>query len=1494
MTKRNCVLCLTLFALAGGATAAEHDFYRYLRYPPKLVPGVALDKVEQEGGPDAVGYKRRTVQWWPRKGQDIVDIPKGAPLRVWTRNKGQKDAEALAGICRSWTASDPETFKAHLIAFRSYGTSTVNPDPRHNFAPIPIAVLRMENGEQRAVHNANWIGTMVSPQDHDFIHKMWEEAYPKLYATVSQGDALTHKGGAPGGILGDFPLKRWTGARPKFNAMEPREDAKYPRWGRKGSMLVFETRHFHIIARPRIWGGPWTTPANWIQPDNIERQNLYRKNALENVENLWTYVEAAGASMPYWRVHGPNYRFIIHSHRNRAAGGSMHCGISDCDPVGLGHEFFHSMPGGGWDGHYYETMCNAGQHTTVPGELQMFPGNFCYPWRNVNRMAYQSSLWCFALADNPNWGHGIPVVAGSLASAVEPTPYHTIARLGQKKGLWKNGVKGFGDFFGEYAARMVTVDMIEQHMIRSKYGMPELSYVYPVYGRKTRYRISNAEAPRFYGFNIIRLKAAEGAQEITVDFHGIHDPAQHSDWRACIVAVDGNGRARYSPLWNKGTMRFALKPSDKHLWLTVAGTPSALPILKPLKPRMSWGGMYLTGIHAPRYPWEVTLTGCRPGLPHRRQGDVVNFDELYGICNDGNKFLDYPVKQEVPIPLTEKDGKLAQEKLAAMLPRIKASANAVREKIESGLYSERGWWAMRKMGVLNDLARRVKFLLRSAKGHRHPNGGGFVADNAHVAATAYVGPNAMVLDGARVEDNACIKEFAVVLGPKTVISGNAKVGGRAWVFGGIKVGGNARILEAATVSTITRSRDRRIEGQAEITGSAVIKGDPYVCLSFATDQIITGGVVMDHAAVVKNPESGVFKYGRFYRHYWRRAPSLSGGVDAGALYANWQFNQPKAVLLEDSYVNNNGILYGRPQFADDGEHQCIVFNGKDQYAEAPPSVADFGELTIDMLVNSSGGKGGRLFDFGTGEDECFYLAIEGQSGKPALTARHKGKSYSVTASEAIPANKWVRVRVEMNGSTASIHVDGKQVAEKGFAFRPRMVFISDRPEGNFIACGRNKDEFFKGRMDHFRIYRKVHDDFNALGPAPFALTQMQEWSEKDQQRSDGWEGRRRAKEAELRAGKYGQMQGEIRRLNERKSALGKTAKLDELEARAKEAEKEKQALDRKIHDESRALRQTVRTEREIKELREKIDGIMRQIRRNSEYVKLTEDIRTCEKQRREVEKEVRESPRLKAMSAKADTANEEKRKAEERIKHLPELKKIKKLSEQEKDNQKKRELLDKYERLLEARKLSDPEWQKAGITHRRLGDRYHETLRNEIDAHGGRIRMDGQLKRLRGNLSALDARLKKSHPELSKLDKSVRAKQGALQTTRKQFEERGRAGDDYKKAEAACIAADKAVKKAIEDERKRIEREKSKELAEIAARISKLQKESKALWDNTLKSAHLFGRNPYPGRGAARLKDFQQRLVYHTTADWEDRTPEEVAGKAPPKMKKWLKRVRGY
>ena len=82
MNTRTTYLIVIIGLVCSMAIAEEHDYYQHLRYPKKLVPGIGRNDVEQEGGPDVVGCRRRTVRWWLRRGQDIVEIPEGDPPRV--------------------------------------------------------------------------------------------------------------------------------------------------------------------------------------------------------------------------------------------------------------------------------------------------------------------------------------------------------------------------------------------------------------------------------------------------------------------------------------------------------------------------------------------------------------------------------------------------------------------------------------------------------------------------------------------------------------------------------------------------------------------------------------------------------------------------------------------------------------------------------------------------------------------------------------------------------------------------------------------------------------------------------------------------------------------------------------------------------------------------------------------------------------------------------------------------------------------------------------------------------------------------------------------------------------------------------------------------------------------------------------------------------------------------------------------------------------------
>jgi hypothetical protein len=97
--------------------------------------------------------------------------------------------------------------------------------------------------------------------------------------------------------------------------------------------------------------------------------------------------------------------------------------------------------------------------------------------------------------------------------------------------------------------------------------------------------------------------------------------------------------------------------------------------------------------------------------------------------------------------------------------------------------------------------------------HRHPNGGGWVADTATVADTAYVGPGRSWYMITLVVTFGC----PITLGcPVTLMYGNAEVSGNA------RVSGNALVYDDAQVSGTAR-----VSGDAQVYGNAMVSYDIY-------------------------------------------------------------------------------------------------------------------------------------------------------------------------------------------------------------------------------------------------------------------------------------------------------------------------------------------------------------------------------------------------------------------------------------------------------------------------------------------------------------------------------------------------------------------------------------------------------------------------------------------------------------------------------------------
>ncbi len=427
-----------------------------------------------------------------------------------------------------------------------------------------------------------------------------------------------------------------------------------------------------------------------------------------------------------------------------------------------------------------------------------------------------------------------------------------------------------------------------------------------------------------------------------------------------------------------------------------------------------------------------------------------------------------------------------------------------------------------------------------------------------------------------------------------------------------------------------------------------------------------------------------------------------------------------------------------------------------------------------------------------------------------------------------------------------------------------------------------------------RIYRDVHEDVDALGPVPFAITQLQEWSEVDQRKADAWEAKRNIIHTQLMAGRYGELQKTIDECEQEKQQLRrKQYNLDELEARAHQADELVNQMNREINEAYRGHADVATIEEAIKTLNDKANAIASTIKENTEYARLAEQVQAHEKKTREIDAQVRALPECKAVATKIEAANQARDSAKQCINNLPQLTELSAQIERETDSQKEQELQEKHDRLSQQLLSGDLQYQQAGVASARLNRVLHNMLRWKVRAE--RRKLESQGNALRKDRDELLATLTAAHPGHAKLQKELAANQELLADIRTIIQQRIQSRNVYKDAEQKRDVARKARDDANHACRHADgEDDRNQDVARLDDRVVRLQQEANRLRDAVLKAAHVLGDNPYPGAEAAESWDHQQNLTYHTTADWDTGTREEIEGRVTPTFKNWLLRVRGY
>lgn len=171
----------------------------------------------------------------------------------------------------------------------------------------------------------------------------------------------------------------------------------------------------------------------------------------------------------------------------------------------------------------------------------------------------------------------------------------------------------------------------------------------------------------------------------------------------------------------------------------------------------------------------------------------------------------------------------------------------------------------------------------------------------------------------------------------------------------------------------------------------------------------------------------------------------------------------------DSTINlNHGSGYSTSSYAvGKVGSKAISLSGSKSFVQLPTNVANQQEITIATWVYWRGGANWqRIFDFGNGTSQYFYLSPRTDSGKLRFAIKNGGDEASLNAT-ALPTGKWSHVAITMSNSGVKMYVNGLVVDESdAIGIRP----IDFKPALNYIGRSQYSDPLYYGFVDDFRVY----------------------------------------------------------------------------------------------------------------------------------------------------------------------------------------------------------------------------------------------------------------------------------------------------------------------------------------------------------------------------------------------------------------------------------------
>jgi hypothetical protein len=326
-------------------------------------------------------------------------------------------------------------------------------------------------------------------------------------------------------------------------------------------------------------------------------------------------------------------------------------------------------------------------------------------------------------------------------------------------------------------------------------------------------------------------------------------------------------------------------------------------------------------------------------------------------------------------------------------------------------------------------------------GHKHKNGGGFVADTAKVDDSVYVAENAQVLGYANVSGNAKILGHAVVAGTAKV-SENAIVGDSACVCGQAVISENSRVIESAMVTDAYT-----------VSGNAIVKGTAFLYgKGTATGQAMPDGDYYDDSG--RTVSQGCVYGWTSPDSYVTSRPYTDGQI------ASLEFD---SAALTDTYTSNYAVPINTPVWEETrtSANGVMTFDGTN-YLSADISYAMLHDADYQTAVLLRDDNFCSLFRFG---DKDKYMELTANNGDIEFIITDGSTTQKLTAKSAYKTGEWFTVSTVLSGDTGKLVINGQTVAIGEITLDP-VDIVSD--DAVYTIAG-TETAGINGSMDYFRV-----------------------------------------------------------------------------------------------------------------------------------------------------------------------------------------------------------------------------------------------------------------------------------------------------------------------------------------------------------------------------------------------------------------------------------------